>query len=457
LSFVGLGRSKKPKPSQGEQALPSQHTTEETAVKEGVLVPLDLPELHILSQERQVDGTLRIEVIATTTQLACPHCQRMCVKIHDTRKRTKRDSSLRGHQVELILHKGRFRCLSCQKSFTEPDASCGRRRRTTARWREEIGRRACTEPVEHVAQACGVGSRFVRECFETFATAALEQKGLSLDEEQPLCTPRFLGIDEFARRKGHVYDTILCDLEARRVIEVCSGRKLEEVAALLERLSDPNAVQAVSMDMSASFRPAVQLCLPKAQIVVDHFHVIQHVMKGYKKVLSSWAHKKEGKPLLEGKQPLFLKAKEDLSEHQSQERASIGQQLPLLEVAWQLKEELRTWYATATVTTAAKELDAWIERVQTLLPEQLRKTLSAFKNWRQEILAFFQFLPTRISNGFVEGKNNRTKALMRQGYGYRNRHHLRLRILLGKVSLQSEEGASKARKAPRGKRLSKAP
>jgi len=43
-------------------------------------------------------------------------------------------------------------------------------------------------------------------------------------------------------------------------------------------------------------------------------------------------------------------------------------------------------------------------------------------------------LATRLSNGFVEGKNNRTKALMRQGYGYRNRHNLRLRILLGVAS-----------------------
>jgi transposase len=55
---------------------------------------------------------------------------------------------------------------------------------------------------------------------------------------------------------------------------------------------------------------------------------------------------------------------------------------------------------------------------------------SALRNWRDEILAFFDFLPTRLSNGFVEGKNNRTKALMRQDYGYRNRSHLRLRILL---------------------------
>ena len=209
-----------------------------------------------------------------------------------------------------------------------------------------------------------------------------------------------------------------------------AGRKQEEVVALLERLSDPDAVQAVSMDMSASYRPAVQLCLPKAHIVVDYFHVIQHVMKGFKKVLQSWAHKKEGKPLLEGKQSLFLRAKEDLTEEQAQERTRIGEHLPFLEMAWLLKEELRAWYATATVTTAAKELDAWIEKVHLQGPDPLRKTLSAFKNWRQEILAFFRFLPTRISNGFVEGKNNRTKALMRQGYGYRNRQHLRLRIVL---------------------------
>jgi len=73
---------------------------------------------------------------------------------------------------------------------------------------------------------------------------------------------------------------------------------------------------------------------------------------------------------------------------------------------------------------------AWRAAVKRHGPTELRKALSAFRHWRQEILAFFDFLPTRLSNGFVEGKNNRTKALMRQGYGYPNRRHLRLRILL---------------------------
>lgn len=414
--------------------MPSQHITEEGASSEAILVPLDLGELQIVSQEWLATGTIRVKVRASTTQATCPQCQRTCVKIHDTRPRKKRDRALREHQVELIVLKRRFRCLHCRKAFTEPDTACGWRRKTTARLREEIGKLACTQPVSHVALAVGVGPRFVQECFQTVALQELERTGRSLDEQQSLSTPRFLGIDEFARRKGHVYETILCDLEARQVLEVSAGRKLEEVATLLERLSEPDAVEAVSMDMSASYRPAVHLCLPKARIVVDHFHVIQHVMKGFKKVLQSWAHKTEGKALLEGKQHLFLRANEDLTPEEAQARQEIGEQLPLLEGAWQLKEALRAWYATATAATAAQELDAWIEKVRTFGPEPLRKTLSAFTNWRQEILAFFQFLPTRLSNGFVEGKNNRTKAIMRQGYGYRNRQHLRLRILLGDVA-----------------------
>jgi transposase len=246
-----------------------------------------------------------------------------------------------------------------------------------------------------------------------------------------LSTPCFLGIDEFARRKGHRYDTILCDLVTRTVLEVSEGRTLEDVQKLLERLRNPSEVKAVSMDMSASFRPAVQKCLPHATIVVDHFHVIQHVMKAFKKILQSWAHKKEGTILLYGKQHLFLRAKEDLAEEEAQERRKIGVRLPILESAWLLKEELRSWYGTATLETAAEGLDIWIKHVQESDFDHLKKALSAFKNWRKELLAFFQF---RISNGFVEGKNNRTKTMMRQGYGFPNRQHLRLRILSGNVT-----------------------
>jgi len=408
-----------------------EHSTEEAANQDqGIMVPLELEGLRLLKQEVQPDGTLRIEVIGTNERASCPHCQSVCVKRHDVRPRSKRDVPLRGHRVEVVLYKRRFWCLRCRKAFTEPDRACGRGKRTTRRLREMIGQQASSRPITHVAREYGVGPRFVQGCVETVASCLLAKRGLSVEEGKPLPTPRFLGIDEFARRKGHRYDTILCDLEARQVLEVSAGRKQDDVIRLLERLTDCEGVEAVSMDMSETFRGAVQLCLPRARIVADHFHVIQHVGKAVGKVISRTAKSEPGKKALEGQRHLFLRNREDLSVEEEQSRASLALAFPEIGSAWQLKEDVRSWYETAEASTAASGLDAWIARVKGHGPAELRKALSAFRNWRQEILAFFDFLPTRLSNGFVEGKNNRTKAIMRQGYGYRNRRNLRLRILL---------------------------
>ena len=415
--------------------MPSQHITEgEPTQPGGIVVPLDLEGLRILKQEVQADGKLRVEVIATKKGERCPHCGVTCVKQHDVRPRRKRDVPLRGHRVELVLHKRRFWCRHCRKAFTESDTACGRRRRTTARLREEIGKQASTRPIAQVASQYHVGPRFVQACLEVVASVQLAKRGLSLQEGAPLPTPRYLGIDEFARRKGHCYDTILCDLEERHVLEVSAGRTKDDVTCVLERLSTCDAVEAVSMDMSRSFREAVQLCLPRARIVVDHFHVIQHINKAVKKVIGRWAKQAEGKQALEGHSPLFLRNQEDLSAEDEQSRANLAQRFPEIAAAWQLKEALRAWYASASLASAAASLDAWIAQVKRDGPTELRQALSAFRDWRQEILAFFAFLPTRLSNGFVEGKNNRTKAIMRQGYGYRNRRHLRLRILMEEIA-----------------------
>ena len=411
--------------------MPTQHSTGKEATEEqGIVVPLELEGLRILKQEVQADGRIRVEVMGTNERAQCPHCRAICVKQHDVRQRIKRDVPLRGHRVELVLHKRRFWCIRCHKACTESDSACGRRKRTTVRLREEIGQQACSRPIMHVADHYEVGPRFVQACLESVASTQLAKRGLSLEESGSLPTPRILGIDEFARRKGHRYDTIFCDLDARKVLEVSAGRKKDEVASVLERLSNCDGVEAVSMDMSTTFREAVHLCLPHARIVADHFHVIQHVGKAVNKVLGRWAKKEEGKQALEGQRHLFLRNQEALSAEEEQTRAGLAALFPEIDSAWQLKEALRTWYATASAATAAADLDAWIAAVKRHGPAELRKALSAFRNWRQEILAFFDFLPTRISNGFVEGKNNRTKTLMRQGFGYRNRRNLRLRILL---------------------------
>ena len=141
-----------------------QSTGEEADQAQGIVVPLELAGLRILKQEVQADGRIWVEVIGTNTRASCPHCQGVSVKQHDVRQRSKRDVPLRGHAVELVLHKRRFWCLHCHKAFTEPDSACGRRKRTTVRLREEIGQQACSRPLMHVANAYTAGPRFVQGC-----------------------------------------------------------------------------------------------------------------------------------------------------------------------------------------------------------------------------------------------------------------------------------------------------
>jgi transposase-like protein len=108
--------------------MPSQHiipvqSQAESQQPEGIVMPLDLPDLKIVKQEVQADGSIAVHVRALTDREACPRCRTICVKVHDTRMRVKRDIDLRNYQIRLVLYKRRFRCFACQRTFTEPDSS----------------------------------------------------------------------------------------------------------------------------------------------------------------------------------------------------------------------------------------------------------------------------------------------------------------------------------------------
>lgn len=60
-------------------------------------------------------------------------------------------------------------------------------------------------------------------------------------------------------------------------------------------------------------------------------------------------------------------------------------------------------------------------------PKKVRTTFNTLFNYRYEIENSLKYT---LSNGCVEGTNNKIKNIKRSGYGYRNFYHLRTRILL---------------------------
>src|SRR5215831_6246080 len=111
--------------------MPDKHSIDgqrarESEPNQGMVVPLDLPEFEIVSQCIRADESIEVQVRARKESEACPRCGEESSKVHDSRKRVKRDVQLRGYQVYLILHKRRFRCARCRRPFTEADSACGR-------------------------------------------------------------------------------------------------------------------------------------------------------------------------------------------------------------------------------------------------------------------------------------------------------------------------------------------
>ena len=385
-----------------------------------IAVALGLPQLKILWQ-KELEEHFEVTVIYGRERAICPQCDRVAIKEHDRRPQRKQDRRLRDKVVFLTLMKRRFRCSFCGKVFTEPDEVFGSRRRSSYRFREYLGQEALHQTVKRTALKEKVGEGLVRRCITEEIGRRLEAKGV---EE----TPEFIGLDEFSVKGRRLFHTAICDLVGKEVMGIIEGQGQRRVEEYLDSLPQPDKVRAVAMDMHEPFRQAVQMCLPQAKVVVDKFHLIRHINNALDKVRS----RLQGGSIRDKRRDLFksrytlLKGGERLADWEKLKLNQLFYRYPELKRAWVLKESFRAWYREADRSRAEEALGLLEERIaKDSLPE-FKELLHTLSNWREEILNYFDY---RITNGFVEGKNNRIKTIKRTAYGYRNMDNFRMRIL----------------------------
>lgn len=191
---------------------------------------------------------------------------------------------------------------------------------------------------------------------------------------------------------------------------------------------DTGNVQIVVMDLSKSFKKAVQRQLGNPLIIADRFHFMRQAYWAFDQVRREVQHKlyKEQRIRMKRNKELLWKSPFKLNQ---KEKERVEELLALdsdLREAYELKNELDVWLKTSTMENAKTGLEAWMTRVEESGNEAFRKVVQTFKRWKQEILQSFMY---PFNNGYIEGVNNTTKVIKRMSYGIKSFERLRKKIL----------------------------
>jgi transposase len=407
----------------------------------------------------QHPSSLTLVVRATPSEAECPRCHRPSTRTHSYYTRQVADLPWHGVAVKLELRTRRFRC---KNSLCLTRIFCERLPRVVAHYARKTIR--LNEALALVGLLLGgeAGARATRRlAMAASPDTLLRRVRAAVKPCSP--TPRVLGVDDFAFRRGQRYGTILVDLERRRVIDLLPDR---EAATLGAWLKAHPGVEVVSRDRSPSYAAAINGGAPGAVQVADRFHLLMNVREALEKVLMRHNRLLRSQTLAApastattAENDAYAGCRLRLQPHLGRpkrarrRRASPRLQLPSArEASWLLlrpgklkdeeqqvvellcrlspevarAQELSLSFIEIIKERRADELRGWIIEAQ---GSEIAEFASFANGLTDDLLAVRAALGYEWSQGQVEGQVHRLKLIKRQMYGRGKLDLLRARVL----------------------------
>ncbi len=229
-----------------------------------------------------------------------------------------------------------------------------------------------------------------------------------------------LGIDDVSRRKGHHYLTIVYDLERGVLLWVGEDRTEQTLPRFFTELGRRRSrtSQVVCLDMWQAYLKAVHIHAPNAQVLFDRFHLVQHLNRAVDEVRRSEVRRLSRQEKTSFKRTRFLLLKNPWNlRTEERERLStlVRWDTPIVR-AYYLKEAFQLFGSYRHPARAEEHLRRWMYSV-------LRSRLQPFKELVRRLRAHLEgvlaWTRLRVSNGALEGMNNKIKLVSHRSFGYR--------------------------------------